>query len=184
MTESTTIVCPARNSCLKACVTNRTIELEPEIFDDDDGGHRVGYCYQCHPAEPFEVLLDAIPAATIVPSDKHRAQNNARKPPRVKHVQGELSQEDVARVFGVTRQTVIRWEKEQTKDDSSNTSNPWGYYKSLRTNQELRDAFEMLSNQAKAYIAIRDEAKNKGKRFRMTFESFKEDWHRHNNAKM
>ena len=184
MTESTTIVCPARNSCLKACVTNRTIELEPEIFDDDDGGHRVGYCYQCHPAEPFEILLDAIPAATIVPSDKHRAQNNARKPHRGKHVQGELSQEDVARVFGVTRQTVIRWEKEQTKDDSSNTSNPWGYYKSLRTNQELRDAFEMLSNQAKAYIAIRDEAKNKGKRFRMTFESFKEDWHRHNNAKM
>ena len=184
MTESTTIVCPARNSCLKACVTNRTIELEPEIFDDDDGGHRVGYCYQCHPAEPFEVLLDAISKEIIVPSDTHHAQNSARKPRRVKHVQGELSQEDVARFFGVTRQTVIRWEREQTEDGPDNTSNSWGYYKSLRTNPELRAAFEMLSNQAKAYIAANDKAKKQGKRFRMTFERFKEEWHKHNNAKM
>ena len=97
---------------------------------------------------------------------------------------GELSQEDVAKVFGVTRQTVNRWETKQTLDSPDNKSNPWGYYKSLRINPELRNAFEMLSNQAKAYLSTKEEAKKRGVRFRMTFVKFKEDWHKHNNAKI
>ena len=57
----TRVDCPAKASCRRACASDYKIELEPEIYDDDEGGHRVGYCYQCHPAEPFSIPLDAIP---------------------------------------------------------------------------------------------------------------------------
>ena len=97
---------------------------------------------------------------------------------------GGLRQEDVAEVFGVSRQTVARWESLQTEDGPGNASNPWGYYRSLRTNPELRDAFEMLSNQAKAYRSAKERARMSGGRFRMTFVRFKEEWHRHSNARM
>ena len=95
---------------------------------------------------------------------------------------GELRQEDVAAVFGVTRQTVVRWEDTQTVDGPDNTSNPWGYYRSLRANPELRGSFEMLANMARAYLSARDRAKCQGQRFRMSFVRFKEDWLRHNAA--
>ena len=97
---------------------------------------------------------------------------------------GGLRQEDVAEVFGVSRQTVARWESSQTEDGPSNKSNPWGYYRSLRTNPELRGAFEMLSNQAKAYRSAKERARMLGGRFRMTFVGFKEEWHRHSTARM
>ena len=97
---------------------------------------------------------------------------------------GELRQEDVAEVFGVSRQTVARWESSQTEDGPGNASNPWGYYRSLRTNPELRGAFEMLSNQAKAYRSAKEGARMSGGRFRMTFVRFKEEWHRHSTARM
>ena len=95
-----------------------------------------------------------------------------------------MSITDVAEVFGVSRQTVVRWEPSQTEDGPDNISNPWGYYRSLRTNPELRDAFEMLSNQAKAYRSAKERARMLGGRFRMTFMKFKEDWLRHGNARM
>ena len=97
---------------------------------------------------------------------------------------GELRQEDVADVFCVSRQTVVRWESSQTEDGPGNVSNPWGYYRSLRTNPELRGAFEMLSNQAKAYRFAKERARMSGGRFRMTFVRFKEEWHRHSTARM
>jgi hypothetical protein len=50
--------CPARASCRRACATGGRIALEDAAYDDDEGGHRMGYCYQLHPAEPFEVPLD------------------------------------------------------------------------------------------------------------------------------
>ena len=50
--------CPARASCRRACATDGRIALEDAAYDDDEGGHRMGYCYQLHPAEPFEVPLD------------------------------------------------------------------------------------------------------------------------------
>ena len=134
-----------------------------------------------------KLLYDAFALALDEASDalsKRRRSARTVKKRMAKHELGELTQEDVAKVFNVSRQTVIRWEKKQTEDGPGNTSNPWGYYRSLRTNPELRAAFEMLSNQAKAYIAAKEEAKKQGIRFRMNFESFKEDWHRHNNAKM
>ena len=124
-------------------------------------------------------------AAKLVERDHNEHKKGCKKvSPKPKNILGGLSQEDVAKVFGVTRQTVIRWEKEQTEDGPNNTSNPWGYYRSLRTNPELRAAFEILSNQAKAYISAKEKAKNQGQRFKMTFERFKEDWHKHNNAKI
>ena len=49
--------------------------------------------------------------------------------------------------------------------------------------QELRGGrFEMLANQARAYLAAKDLARRRGERFRMTFVRFKEDWFRHNAA--
>jgi len=134
-----------------------------------------------------KLLYDAFALALDEASDalsKRRRSARTVKKRMAKRKLGELTQEDVAKVFDVSRHTVIRWEREQTEDGSGNTSNPWGYYKSLRTNLELRDAFEMLSNQAKAYIDAKDKAKKQGKRFRMTFERFKEVWLSHNNAKM
>ena len=97
---------------------------------------------------------------------------------------GELRQDDVAAVFGVSRQTVVRWEKAQTVDGPDNASNPWGYYRSLRTNPELRDSFELLSRQAKSYLSAKETAIRQGRRFRMTFVRFKEDWHKHIDGKM
>ena len=85
-------------------------------------------------------------------------------------------------MFGVTRQTVVRWERTQTADDPGNTSNPWGYYRSLRTNPELRGSFEMLSNMARDYLSAQARAKRQGQRFRMTFVRFKENWFRHTAA--
>lgn len=41
----------------------------------------------------------------------------------------ELSQEQVARDFGITRMAVYRWEKNQTADGPDNTSNKFGYYR-------------------------------------------------------
>ena len=97
---------------------------------------------------------------------------------------GELRQEDVAEVFGVTRQTVARWEALQTEDGPGNTSNPWGYYRSLRLNPELKGAFEILSNQAKSYLSAKVAARKKGVRFRITFVTFRDDWLARNAAKM
>ena len=66
MTGTDMVKCPVTVSCRRACATDRKIELEPEIYDDEEGGHRVGYCYQCHPAEPFEIPLDVIPEVLVV----------------------------------------------------------------------------------------------------------------------
>lgn len=94
-----------------------------------------------------------------------------------------LRQEDVAKDFGVIRQTVVDWEREQTVDGPENTSNPFHYYKSLRTNPDLRNAYELLAASAKAYNKMKEEAKKSGKRFRMAFESFNEMWLKHNNGR-
>ena len=115
------------------------------------------------------------PAAPNARTQPTRGPKRRRQRPQI----GELSQNDVARAFGVSRQTVSRWEAKQTEDGQGNTSNPWGYYRSLRTNPELRGAFEMLSNQVKMYASAREEAERQRKRFRITFETFKEEWHRH-----
>ena len=136
-------------------------------------------------AELFFMFKPLIPPATSA----GRTVPAPPLPPRaatIRHSRrprpGELRQEDVAAVFGVTRQTVVRWESTQTVDGPDNTSNPWGYYRSLRTNPELRGSFEMLANMARDYLSARAGATRQGQRFRMTFVSFKENWFRHNAA--
>ena len=51
---------------------------------------------------------------------------------------GEITQEQVARDFGVSRSTVNRWEINQTANGPENKSNKYCYYKELRTNPDLR----------------------------------------------
>ena len=126
------------------------------------------------------------PPADLPPAPNEPAQPTGEpsgpKRQRRRPQTGELRQKDVARAFGVSRQTVARWEARQTEDGPDNASNPWGYYRSLRTNPELRTAFEMLSNQVKAYASAKEEAARRGVRFRITFVSFREEWIKH--AKM
>lgn len=95
----------------------------------------------------------------------------------------DLTQEDVARDLGVSRQTVNEWENTQTTDGPANTSNEYHYYRSLRTDPNLRDAYEMLVNLAKAYNKTKKEWQAKGKRFRVTFVTFQEMWLKHSKPK-
>ena len=94
-----------------------------------------------------------------------------------------LTQEDVAKDLGVSRQTIIEWERAQTVDGPENTSNEYHYYRALRTNPELRDAYEMLVNQVRIYNKIRDEHMARGTRFRMSFISFQEKCPKNGDAK-
>ena len=126
----------------------------------------------------FISSLDTV--AMLMARQKITAHKSRMK--RTRSKQGELSQEDVAKVFRTTRQTIIRWEKNQTEDGPGNKSNKWGYYKSLRTNPELRNAFEILSNATTAYFVAKDKATREGNRFRITFEKFNEAWGKHSNC--
>lgn len=94
----------------------------------------------------------------------------AKKRPKTRHraKAGELTQEDVARDFGVMRQRVNAWE--------SGEENVWGYRKELRTDPNLRDAYEMLVNMVKMYNRAKQSAKEQGKRFRVTFVRFRDEW--------
>jgi len=96
---------------------------------------------------------------------------------------GELSQEQVARDFGVSRMAVIRWEKHQTIDGPDNKSNKFGYYRSLRTNPELREAYAALVRCARLYHSERQKAIRAGHRF-VTFIRFHEEWLKHQSDKM
>ena len=90
----------------------------------------------------------------------------------------ELSQEQVARDFGITRMAVYRWEKHQTADGPDNTSNKFGYYRGLRTNPELRGAYAALVQCARHYHSERQKAIRAGRRF-VTFTRFREEWLKH-----
>jgi len=92
----------------------------------------------------------------------------------------ELTQSDVARDFGVSRQQVCKWETCQTVDGPSNTSNEYGYYKSLRTDPKLRDAYTVLANQAKMHNKLIAETKKKGGRYKIAFVQFQEQFLAHN----
>lgn len=93
---------------------------------------------------------------------------------------GMLTQADVAKDFGVSRHTICRWEATQTCDGRDNSSNPYHYYKSLRTNPDLRGAYETLAKEAGLYLRARDKAKAKKQRFKFTFDQFNEELLKHN----
>lgn len=88
---------------------------------------------------------------------------------------GDLTQDDVAADFGVTRQTVANWERGKKK-------NPWGYYKELRLNSDLRGAYNLLAGSAKAYNRAKAEARRRGVRFRTSFVAFNELYLKHSNS--
>ena len=89
-----------------------------------------------------------------------------------------LTQTAVAEDFGTTRQTIARWEDRQTEAGPGNKSNPYGYYRELRTNPALRGAYNLLAASAKAYRQARNEflRKNPGKRFVVRFVRFNEEF--------
>ena len=96
---------------------------------------------------------------------------------------GEITQEQVARDFGVSRSTVNRWEVNQTASGPENKSNKYGYYKELRTNPDLRGAYYELVNCVKRYQAEKRKADKLGIRF-ATFVRFHEEWLTHQPDKM
>ena len=96
---------------------------------------------------------------------------------------GEITQEQVARDFGVSRATVNRWEINQTANGPENKSNKYGYYKELRTNPDLRGAYYELVNCVKRYQAEKRKADKLGIRF-VTFVRFHEEWLTHQPDKM
>ena len=96
---------------------------------------------------------------------------------------GEITQEQVARDFGVSRETVNRWEIRQTANGPENKSNKYGYYKELRTNPDLRGAYYELVNCVKRYQAEKRKADKLGIRF-VTFVRFHEEWLTHQPDKM
>ena len=95
----------------------------------------------------------------------------------------EITQEQVARDFGVSRSTVNRWEINQTANGPENKSNKYGYYKELRTNPDLRGAYYELVNCVKRYQAEKRKADKLGIRF-VTFVRFHEEWLKHQPCKM
>jgi len=122
---------------------------------------------------PTDDLLKGTATAQKEPKDTRRK--------RIRAKDGELTQQDVAKDFGVKRQTVIKWEAEQTEDDPGNTSNPYGYYQRLRTDPNLRGAYTALVNAVKPYLAAKARASQQGIRFRVSFERFNEAYALHNN---
>lgn len=62
------------------------------------------------------------------------------------------TQTDVAKDFGVSKQTVITWEK--GPDCPNNKTNKWRYYKSLRTDPDLEDAYKWLLKKVNLYKAL------------------------------
>ena len=91
----------------------------------------------------------------------------------------KIDQDQVAKDFGVTRQTIIRWEQKEKPNGPTNKSNPWGYYSNLRKNPDLRGAYLMLVDEVKKYNEYKDRCKNRGESI-ITFVQYKEGWAKHN----
>ena len=121
-------------------------------------------------------LSEEVRDAPIAQAKKDRKA----KKQTAKRTPGSLTQERVAKDFGVTRQTLSGWENNQTVDGPDNTSNPYGYYISLRLNPDLRGAYNELAGQVKMYLEMKSEAKKKGVRFQYTFVQFNESLAEHN----
>lgn len=107
-------------------------------------------------------------------------KNQKGKKRTAKRFHDSLTQEDVANDFGVSRQTVGQWEENETENGPYNKSNQFGYYKDLRLNPDLRGAYYELVQVVKMYRGAQSKAKNAGKRFRIKFERFNEQYAKHN----
>jgi len=133
--------------------------------------------------ECLEEILDALDDLNAaLDSMASVAPPRARKTAAVHRPKDALTQSQVAHDLGVDRQTIVRWEKLQTVDGPDNGSNPYGYYKSLRTDAGLRGAYGLLVRCVRHYLRVREEAKRRnGATIR--FVSFKEAWLKHQDGK-
>ena len=113
-------------------------------------------------------------------ADKDKASRRENKKLTAKGVEGALTQEDVARDFEVSRQTVIKWEEKETESGPYNKSNKFGYYTALRLDPNLRGAYNELVKTIKIFRNAQREAKKAGIRFRVSFERFNEQYAKHN----
>ena len=182
----TTLLCPALNYArylLKGGVIRRAIaksivaaHLDATIHDEHERtrqriketerrieGWKDGFLALFNPVVSF--------IKWVMPKFKTRERN------------GEITQEQVARDFGINRKTVNRWEIRQTANGPENKSNKYGHYKELRTNPDLRGAYYELVNCVKRYQAEKRKADRLGIRF-VTFVRFHEEWITHQPDKM
>ena len=113
-------------------------------------------------------------------ADKAKASRRENKKLTAKGVEGALTQEDVARDFEVSRQTVIKWEEKETESGPYNKSNKFGYYTALRLDPNLRGAYNELVKTIKIFRNAQREDKKAGIRFRVSFERFNEQYAKHN----
>ena len=111
---------------------------------------------------------------------KSKVSGRKKNKMTAKGVEGALTQEDVARDFGVSRQTVIKWEENETENGPYNKSNKFGYYTALRLDPNLRGAYNELVQAVKMYRNAQRDAKKAGVRFRISFERFNEQYAKHN----
>lgn len=109
-----------------------------------------------------------------------KVKNRKPKKQTAKRVPGTLTQDRVAKDLGISRQTLSKWESEQTCDGPENESNPYGYYTGLRLNKDLRGSYDELVRLVKMYRRMKAEAKRNGERFQYTFVQFNESLAEHN----
>ena len=128
----------------------------------------------------FKTSLSALSEEVRDAPESKAKKDRKPKKQTAKRVPGTLTQERVARDFGVTRQTISTWEKNQTVDGPENKSNPYRYYRSLRLNTDLRGAYDELVMQVKRYLKAKATAEQKGGRFQFTFVQFNESLAEHN----
>lgn len=150
----------------------------PETADDDwpdevASGLEREHLEQTNKLHLQKEMLEMLSNAKLAtnPSRSTGKTHRATKP-RTRAKNGELTQEDVAKDFHVSRKTVLGWE--------NGKNNPWGYYKELRTDPNRRSAYQMLVNQVGVYYKVKKAAKDKGERFRITFAQFQETLLSHN----
>lgn len=116
-------------------------------------------------------------AADVVAEIKaENAKSRKKLEDKIKVPRPELTQEMVAKDFGVSRKTVNEWETRQTIDGPDNKSNKFGYYKSLRANPDLRGAYDQLVQVVQMYKKVCENAKKLGRRS-ITFVTFNEKFH-------
>jgi len=139
-----------------------------------------------HPPELFvgkvfkaeQVLIDAICNFNVAIVSAQASQSAASAKPKARRPRTSLTQQQVADDFGISRKQLIRWETMQTTDGPDNTSNPYGYYKSLRTNPELRSAYDLLAECVRTYRKLSEANHLKGKRA-ISFVTFNEKFRQH-----
>lgn len=116
--------------------------------------------------DDFLVALDLLNRDLSEFADVPRKEKPRIRRPR--EVDSALTQEQVAEDFGVSRQTVVRWE-------ISDKPNKYGYYAALRTDPARRGDYYRLVNRVAAFNRWVQKEKSAGRRAAISFVSFNEN---------